>query len=455
MKENEILKKTLRHYIDLEYYANGVDEEFQTLLKELERVCGLAIKDKTNLNTKQQYNLIIRFIKEQVEEFKKKLLERLEKEAEVIMEEEELFLDSVYNNESSNVSDIALAIGGVTLAKLLFTPFDGRDNTKQFVERTGNNIIQAYDTSLRSGYIFGQKSEDIVKQVAPVMNKVENGMKSGIRTAIPAYAKTTDRIIFLNNNAEIVYCSTLDGNTCLVCGDYHGQHFKSITEAPSLPIHANCRCVYLKSSDVKEPLPTYQEYIESLSEEEQEHILGANRYNLWKQYNIPLKKFVNDGRKLNLNELDLPPNLAVTNSGAKSKIVEILSNDDILKNEQVVDDYYAKIRTGDNKDFITRIAQNSGKSYQDIEKIINHIFKEQHVFEGGIVKYFDASEDIVKALERLKTKEFTDTDLLLLDHELLELTYMKNKKYNIYEIAHEMANKKYNWEEVLNNANLS
>ena len=96
-----------------------------------------------------------------------------------------------------------------------------------------------------------------------------------------------------------------------------------------------------------------------------------------------------------------------------------------------------------------------GKEYQDIEKIVNHVFKEKHNFEGGIIKYFDPSEEIVKAFERLKTKEFTDTDILLLNHELAELTYMKNKKYNIYEIAHEMANKKYNWEEVIRNENLS
>ena len=54
----------------------------------------------------------------------------------------------------------------------------------------------------------------------------------------------------------------------------------------------------------------------------------------------------------------------------------------------------------------------------------------------------------------MRTKEFTNIDILLLNHELAELTYMKNKKYNIYELAHEMANKKYNWEEAVRNENL-
>ena len=49
----------------------------------------------------------------------------------------------------------------------------------------------------------------------------------------------------------------------------------------------------------------------------------------------------------------------------------------------------------------------------------------------------------------IQSNEHTNQDITLLNHELLELTYMKNKKYNIYEVAHEMANKKYNWEILL------
>lgn len=65
------------------------------------------------------------------------------------------------------------------------------------------------------------------------------------------------------------------------------------------------------------------------------------------------------------------------------------------------------------------------------------------------MKFFDSDEYIVMALERIKTNEHTNQDITLLNHELLELTYMKNNKYNIYEIAHEMANEKYNWEILL------
>ena len=136
------------------------------------------------------------------------------------------------------------------------------------------------------------------------IDQISRGMQSGIRTAVPSYAKTTDRIVFLNNNTEVVYCAILDGNTCIVCGMNHGLHFKSITEAPSIPVHANCRCNYIGVIGVEEPMPTYEEFIESLSEEEQIHVLGKNRYEMWKNDGISLNKFINNGRKLRLDEID-------------------------------------------------------------------------------------------------------------------------------------------------------
>lgn len=313
---NEILKKTLLHYINLEYYANSLDEEFQTLLEELQERCRKAIESQKTISTKASYTAIYRIIKEEVDKFQKELEERLEEQAELIMNQETDFLDNLYNeptekgkegNDTSRTA--ALVFSGVSLAKVLFSPIDGRDTAKQFAERTGKNILRSYDTPLRAGYLFGQKSEEVTAQVSSQMKQVSRGIQSGIRTAIPSFAKTTDRIVFLNNDVEVVYCAVLDGRTCIVCGNNHGLHFKSISVAPSIPIHANCRCVYLKATNVTEPMPTYEEYIDSLSEDDQLHILGRNRYDLWKNYGLELKQFVNNGTKLRLDEIEISANI--------------------------------------------------------------------------------------------------------------------------------------------------
>ncbi len=144
----------------------------------------------------------------------------------------------------------------------------------------------------------------------------------------------------------------------------------------------------------------------------------------------------------------------VLSSGARSIVVNKLKEGDILTNIEVVKDYYIKIRNSDNKELISKIAKNSGFSYKKIEDIVNHVFKTKHKFSDGSIKYFDPDEEIVIAFERLKTKEFTDTDKILLNHEFTELSYMKNKKYDTYEIAHKKANEKYNWQEAIKNANV-
>lgn len=305
---NEILKKTLLHYINLEYYANGLDEEYQSLFKRLQEDCAEKIKEQKSISTKAGYTSIYRLVKEAISEFQNELEEELEEQAELIMNNEIEFLENTYNNppntSSNNTFNIApLVIGGISLVKLLFASIDGRDTTKQFVERTAKNINNIYDSALRSAYLFGQSTNEVVNQIDDKLKQVSRGIQSGIRTAIPSYAKTVDREVFLFNNAEVVYCAQLDGRTCIVCGNNHGLHFKSISVAPSIPMHNNCRCVYLRAVDVKNPMPTYEEFITSLSDEEQKDILGKNRYELWKEYNIPLERFVNNGKVIPLKTL--------------------------------------------------------------------------------------------------------------------------------------------------------
>lgn len=437
-KDNEILKKTLRHYIDLEYYANGVAEDLDELLEALYQNCDNAILANDYLKTKADYNAVHSVMEDYFSDFQTELNDRLEKEAETVKENERDFLSTLYG--------AALTVGAIAASRILFAPFDGRDTVKTFAERSVKNIRRAYDTAVRSGYMFGQSSAEVKEQAGRNLKQITRWINNGITTAIPSFAKTTDRIVFLNNDVEVVWVATLDGNQCLGCTSLNGTRYKSIADAPMTP-HANCRCQLIRAKDITEPIPTYQEYIESLDDEEQYHILGKNRYELYKTYGIELKQFINNGNVVPLDELDLPATVKVVNSGAKSEIINKLNSDDILKIIKTTEDYYAKIRSGNNKDLITRIANNSGKSYSEIEQIVNHIFKNKHKFENGSVKFFDPSADIVKAFERLRTGEHTDSDILLLNHEFAELTYMRNKKYNVYENAHKMANRKYNWEE--------
>ena len=293
---NETLKKTLRHYIDLDFYANTVDEEIMEFFLDLIAKCDSIITEHKSIATKDSYNLVHRLLKSEISEFGVKLNERLELEAEKVKEKELSFLTALYGS--------ALIVGEIATSRILFAPIDSKDTVKQFVERTEKNILRSYDNAARSGYIFGQSTDDIKEQVKKNIAPVTRGMENGIKTAIPSFAKTTDKIIFLNNEKEVVWCSVLDGKECLVCGMLHGKHFKSIKEVPPVS-HNLCRCFTVEADSVTEPMPTYEEYLESLSEKEQYHILGKNRYDLWKNQGVHLNKFINNGRKLRLDEIDV------------------------------------------------------------------------------------------------------------------------------------------------------
>ena len=292
---NDKLKKTLRHYIDLDFYANTVDEEILELYEELGEDCDLVLAAQKAVSTKDAYNLAYKSIKEYVDLFGEKLETKLNNEADNVKNKEIDFLTSLYGT--------VLSIGVIATSRVLFAPIDNRDTVKQFVERTKKNILRSYDNALRSGYIFGKSTPEIKESITKNLNQVEKGMESGIKTAVPSFAKNTDRIVFLQNKKEVTWCSILDGSTCINCGLLNGTKYPSVSMAPGIQ-HNGCRCILIPSEEVTEELPTYEEYIEDLSEKEQLEILGKNRYDMWKNDGISLNKFVNNGRKLRLDEID-------------------------------------------------------------------------------------------------------------------------------------------------------
>lgn len=363
MRQNysDILKKTLLHYIDLEYCANGINDDVLILWEELGDECSELISAQNGISTKDAYALVYRMIKEKVESFGTELEERLKEEANAVSSKETEFLSGLYG--------ASLSVGAVSLSKILFTPIDGRDTLQSFVDRSKKNILRSYDTALRSGYMFGQSSDSINEQTLRNLKQPINGMSSGIKTVIPSFAKQTDRIVFLQNNLEVTWVSTLDGRQCLLCTSLNGTTYKNPSLVPTYPAHNNCRCVIIPSKEIGDKIPTYEEYIESLSDEEQYHVLGKNRYELYKNNQLTLRQFINNGRVLRLDELDLPKNLSLKITGARSEIVNKILKNDVYDNEKLAEKYYQKIRDGDNQDFITRIANNSKKSYDVFIKV--------------------------------------------------------------------------------------
>lgn len=111
--------------------------------------------------------------------------------------------------------------------------------------------------------------------------------------------------------------------------------------------------------------------------------------------------------------------------------------------------YYEEIRNRKTPYVVSRIAQNASISKKSAQAIYDHVFINDHVFKDGEVRAFDPDYDMAESFRRiLEGKNIKPHDLVMIKHENLELNLMK--KYNmVYEDAHELANRKHNYQNAL------
>lgn len=138
----------------------------------------------------------------------------------------------------------------------------------------------------------------------------------------------------------------------------------------------------------------------------------------------------------------------MTHAGAKGALNEL--NDPFgEKREKHAEMYYEEIRNRRPVYVIKRIAKNANISKKSAQNIYEHVFINEHIFKNGEVKAFDPDYDMAESFRRiLEGKNIKPHDLIMLRHENLELNLMR--KYNlVYEDAHELTNKKYDYQKAL------
>jgi hypothetical protein len=88
-----------------------------------------------------------------------------------------------------------------------------------------------------------------------------------------------------------------------VCANNNGVIF-DIDKAPVLPIHRNCRCSLIPFGSDEEPvdMPSFEDWIKDLPDEEKKKVLGKTRFNLYKQ-GISAKSFVKNNLIVKLSDL--------------------------------------------------------------------------------------------------------------------------------------------------------
>lgn len=119
----------------------------------------------------------------------------------------------------------------------------------------------------------------------------------------------------------------------------------------------------------------------------------------------------------------------------------------IRRNEHA-ERYYEEIRNRKPQYVINRLAKNADISKVVAKDVYEHVFVNKHML-GDQWKRFDPDYDMAESFRRLlEGKDIQSHDIVMIKHEGLELTLMK--QYNMtYEEAHETANRSYNYSEAL------
>ena len=221
----------------------------------------------------------------------------------------------------------------------LFKPIDTKYGLtfQSYLEGIETGLYNTWDSAVRTGYLTGQTTQEIVKNVIGSASKVgqishigsiqsfRNSVYANTRTALQSFATETQRRVYEENEEyfgdvapdgqtyKYQYLATLDSRTCLVCGSCGGKLYKKYEDIPQIPQHRGCRCVVLPYFNVgHEKIASKNGYTEEISfndwlkeqnAETQKDVLGKTRYELFKN-GESINQFVDNGRVLTLGQLE-------------------------------------------------------------------------------------------------------------------------------------------------------
>ena len=118
-----------------------------------------------------------------------------------------------------------------------------------------------------------------------------------------------------------------------------------------------------------------------------------------------------------------------------------ISRTDWKRMDKHAEMYYEEIRK--RRSDTQAIARNTGFTNGEIEKIKRHLFIETHDLGKKTRSRFMPDYDIAVSWQRLIDGKQQEMDIVLLNHELMELKLM-SEGY-VYEEAHDLADSLYNY----------
>ncbi|MDR1301446.1 MAG: hypothetical protein LBK43_03130 [Treponema sp.] len=319
-----------QHYLQ-RYSIYEVNNLIVILDKANTQIKALITKAK-GIETKKKYHRIAAEIHRLQQDLTEQLYRTFEVDGlELIIEEMQFVQKAVAAASDGKISilDTELPAAKKVWAAASFDSYS--DDTylefKKYMDRLGEDVYQTWDSAVRTGYLLGTPSRQIVRDVLGSipendpgkMQKLRNSLEKNTHTMVASLAETARDAVYRENEQYFTgyqYVGTLDTRTCLVCGNRDGKRFKSLEGAPKLPAHHFCRCLYVPYIKGFEHIPgeraamdgpvddklTYKDWLARQDPVIQEEILGKYRYQAYKN-GVPVTFFVKNGNALTLDEL--------------------------------------------------------------------------------------------------------------------------------------------------------
>lgn len=326
LKPTNIESAMIAHGINNDTAQEQIAKKVLLTLEKANKDLAQFIKQSDGVYTKKRYGEI----KKRIEKIAKELSENIEKDIDV---------DSFLEKELSELRKVYTDIGGLSSFEYpsaeqiktaaTFTPYTEYGSFDTFLENVGSQFFNIWDSAVRTGYMTGMTTQEIVgnvmgsaAQAAKVANpgtiqRLRNSVMANTRTALQSFAIETNNEIFRQNEDVIngyEWLATLDRRSCLVCGSYDGKKFKSLDAIKTMPpIHLRCRCMIIPAIEVKDDTRAsesgqvdskikYEDWLKAQSEDVQIKVLGKKKYELFKS-GEGVGDFVGNGKVLNLNTL--------------------------------------------------------------------------------------------------------------------------------------------------------
>lgn len=291
------LDEWILHLIEIENensFEIEILKEFDLLTKDVVSL----INSFSFITTKAVLLDLIDEISLLIENFNNKCNEKLDIYTKDVIERESDWL-----LEFCKSLGLSIVIPKLVNSKLKFFSFASDMTYTDFVESTTSDLIKKITSALKISLLTKLDNSHNSEVIQSKVNTARKHFETDLSTFKTGIHRLTDFLILRHNNQKVVYSAILDTSVCLVCANNNGVVF-DIDKAPILPIHRNCRCSLIPFGSNEEPvdMPSFEDWIKDLPDEEKKKVLGKTRFNLYKQ-GISAKSFVKNNLIVKLSDL--------------------------------------------------------------------------------------------------------------------------------------------------------